>query len=254
MKGRLLKRVTNDLALLGSPNKGVALLAEHRLLRSAARLRRAGGKVIEALIEATRHPNPQVRFRALWVLAATHAPSACATVLALTSDPDAAVRYDAAMALGRFGYVEAIGPLVNLVCQGESEDSLGSAAGMSLHRLGRPTVLPVIALLQHADPYVRHVAANILGSIRDERAIDPLAPLLRDMEEQVRQAAVDALEEIGDPSGDDSPRPSKGDGSVGTIERCLDTIADCGESPDEWVRLQAAFWRRRGFGKAVDAG
>jgi HEAT repeat protein len=207
--------------------------------------------VIEALIEATRHPNPQVRFRALWVLAATHAPGACATLLALTRDPDAAVRYDAAMALGRFGYVEAVEPLVNLVRQGESEDSLGSAAGTSLQRLGRPAVLPVIGLLQHEDPNVRHVAVNVLGGIRDERAVDPLVPLLWDPDEWVRKTAVNALEEIGDPSywSHDAPRPSKGSGNPRTIERCFDLIADCGDDPDEWVRQQAAFWRRRGYGK-----
>jgi HEAT repeat protein len=107
MKGNLLQRVAKDIAALGSPNEEVARRAEHRLCRSAARLRRAGGKVIERLLEATGHPNPHVRFRALWVLAATRAPGAYNTVLALTRDPDAAVRYDAAMALGRFGYAVA---------------------------------------------------------------------------------------------------------------------------------------------------
>src|SRR5438876_661109 len=174
MKGNLIQRVAADIAALGSANEETAVRAEHRLCRSAARLRRAGGRVIELLIEATADPNPQVRFRALWVLAATRAPGAYSTVLALTQDPAEAVRYDAVMALGRFGYVEAVEPLIDLIRRGDREDSLGSAAAMALVRLGRPAVLLAIPLLHNEDPCVRRMAAGILGGIRDQRAIDPL--------------------------------------------------------------------------------
>jgi HEAT repeat protein len=206
--------------------------------------------VIEQLIEATTHPNPQVRYHALWVLAATHAPGAYSTVLALTKDPDGAVRYDAAMALGRFGYTEAVGPLIALVRQGESDDSLGSAAGTSLMRLGRPAVLPLLALLHDDDPWVRRMAVDILGGIRDKRAIEPVAPLLQDPDYEVRRAAVEALEEIGDPDywRHDALRPTKGSNDPRQVDHCFDLIAACSDDPDEWMRLQAAFWRQRGFG------
>jgi HEAT repeat protein len=211
--------------------------------------------VIERLIEATAHPEPPVRYRALWVLAATHAPGAYPTVLALTSDPDPAVRYDAAMALGRFGYREAVQPLIALIRQGESDDSLGSAAGTSLMRLGRPAVLPLIELLREEDAWVRRMAVSVLGGIRDQRAIEPLAPLLQDPDLWVRRNTVEALEDIGDPDywSHEAPRPTKGSGDPRCIERCFDLIAACENDPEEWMRLQAAFWRRRGFGEP-DAG
>jgi HEAT repeat protein len=209
---------------------------------------------MERLIEATAHPQLQVRYHALWVLAATRAPGAYATLLTLTQDPDAAVRYDAAMALGRFGYAEAVEPLIALIRQGESEDSLGSAAGTSLTRLGRPAVLPLQALLQDEDPWVRRMAVRILGCIRDKRAIEPVALLLQDPDQGVRRAAVAALEEIGDPDywSHDAARPTKGCNDPRAEDHCFDLIAACGDDPDEWMRLQAAFWRNRGFGESVE--
>jgi HEAT repeat protein len=254
MKGKLLQRVTKDIAALGSPKEEAAFRAKRRLFRSAARLRRAGGSVIERLVEATTHPNPQVRYHALWVLAATRAPGAHTTILALTHDPDAAVRYDAAMALGRFGYGEAVEPLLDLIRQGESDDSLGSAAGTALMQLGRPAVLPLLALLQEENPWVRQMAVRVLGGIRDQRAIEPVASLLKDPDQGVRRAAVEALEETGDPDyWTDAPRPTKQCNDPRRVDHCFDLIAACEHDPDEWMCLQAAFWRKRGFGETDEA-
>src|SRR4051812_38621048 len=112
---------------------------------------------------------------------------------------------------------------------------------MALVRLGRPAVLPVIALLQDEVPRIRRMAVAVLGGLRDKRAIEPLASLLRDPDQCVRRAVVEALEEIGDPTNDDEPRPSKGSSDPRCVDRCLDLIAACVDDPDEWIRLQAAF-------------
>jgi bilin biosynthesis protein len=254
MKGKLLQRVTKDIAALGSRYPEVARAAEDRLLRSAARLRRAGPHVIQPLLDVTHHPNPEVRFRAGKVLAATHAPGAYPRVLALTRDPDEFVRWEAVEALGQYGYVEAIDALVELVRLGDQPDCLNDPAGRALWRLGRPSVLPVMALLQHEDPFVRAVAISVLSGIGDQRAIDPVAELLHDPVDWVRRAAVEGLEELGDPEywNTSLPQPTKREKSRRCIDRCFDLIVACEDDPDEWVRLQAALWRRHGYGHAED--
>lgn len=251
MKGKLLQRVTKDIAALGSRHPEVARHAEHRLFRSAARLRRAGAHVIQPLLDATHDPNPEVRFRALWVLAATRAPGAYERLLALIQDPDERVRYVAVEALGRFGYGEARDTLVELLRSGDPSDGLPDPAGRALWRIGRPSVLPVLTLLQHEEPAVRAVAISVLSGIGDQRAIDPMAALLHDPVDWVRRAAVGGLEELGDPEywNTSLPQPTKGEKSRRCIDRCFDLIAGCDHDPDERVRLQAAFWRRRGYGR-----
>ena len=54
------------------------------------------------------------------------------------------------------------------------------------------------ALRYKKDPYVRQAAAEALGQLSDERAVEPLLALLEDSRGRVRKAAVDALGEIGD--------------------------------------------------------
>jgi len=61
--------------------------------------------------------------------------------------------------------------------------------------LGTPAVEPLVAALKDRDPQGRTAAARALGRIRDARAVKPLVDALR--EKEVREAALQALEEIG---------------------------------------------------------
>ncbi len=55
-----------------------------------------------------------------------------------------------------------------------------------------------IAALMDEDWSVREEAATLLGSYRDERAVEPLVRVLRDPDRAVRTAAADALTAIGE--------------------------------------------------------
>ncbi len=60
------------------------------------------------------------------------------------------------------------------------------------------TAVPgIIELLGHDNPTIRGDAAGVLGTIKDRSAISPLEALLGDPHPGVREAARDALREIG---------------------------------------------------------
>jgi len=228
---RRLKAIGRYIADLEDPRQTVASRAQERLLDAIPRLRGSQQVVVDLLLAATAHPDPHVRYRAVWALGATRSPRAYSTILARVQDLDERVRYDAAVALGRFGYVQAVESLIDLVRQAVREDSVDSAAAMALARLGQPTVPPLLELLQTGNPKAKEMAARTLGSIGDPAAIEPIAVLLTDADEWVRIAAVESLAQIGERSG-----PGR--------ERCLELIATRLDDPVQAVRDNAAYWHR----------
>src|SRR5947207_96638 len=106
-----LRCIEEYITGLGNANRTVAVRSEDRLMCALKRLRKSRLLAVDLLIAATAHADPQVRFRAVWALASTRCQRAYPAVLALTRDPNEGVAYDATMALGRFGYVQAIAPL-----------------------------------------------------------------------------------------------------------------------------------------------
>ena len=94
-------------------------------------------------------------------------------------------------------------------------------AAETLAKIGKPAVKPLIEALKDGaeDVAVRMKAAEVLGEIGDERAVEPLIQALKDKDEFVRQCAAEALGEIGD-------------------ERAVETLNQA--LKDEWVREEAA--------------
>lgn len=72
-----------------------------------------------------------------------------------------------------------------------------------LVEIGEPTVKPLIQYLKDEDFHFRAIVAEILGKIKDPRAIEPLIQLLKDEKNlYVRAEAVWALANIGKPAVD----------------------------------------------------
>jgi HEAT repeat protein len=67
----------------------------------------------------------------------------------------------------------------------------------NVREIGVSTPMLVTAL-KHKNPYVRLVAAQLLGEIRDSQAIEPLIALLHDKDWDIQLAVVGALGQIGD--------------------------------------------------------
>ncbi len=82
-----------------------------------------------------------------------------------------------------------------------TEISPGQEAIGALVKIGKPAVLPLIAVTadSKADPVARQLAANILGAIKDKRAVEPLIGVLGDQSTRLRMSAITALKQIGDP-------------------------------------------------------
>jgi HEAT repeat protein len=133
------------------------------------------------------------------------------------------VRYDAAIALGILGDDRAIVPLVSLMQQPDEPSSVDSAAAMGLVRLGNRAVPALVEVLKQGTHSGRGLAASVLGSIGDTRAIEPLTALLASEDESTRIAAIEALAEIGG-------------------ERCLALIRQRPGDPSPGVRENATYW------------
>jgi HEAT repeat protein len=66
------------------------------------------------------------------------------------------------------------------------------------HRRELQSAVPgVVALLRHENPTIRGDAASVLGMIRDDTSAGALQECLQDSHPGVREAARDALAEIG---------------------------------------------------------
>lgn len=212
---RTQKRIHEHVEALGSQDASTAKRAESTLFRYYRT------RAVEPLIAACDHPNPQMRYRAVWLLGKSKDSRAYETVLKLTQDPDGDVRYDAALALGRLGDIRAIEPLIALIAKPDPETCVDDAAAQGIRDLGSPAVPYLIALLGHSTPSVCHMAAKALGIIGDVAAIEPLSELLRDDHPDTRIAGIEALAEIASPL-------------------CIDLIRTCLDDPAEQVRKNAA--------------
>ncbi|BCL79577.1 HEAT repeat domain-containing protein [Ktedonobacteria bacterium brp13] len=115
---------------------------------------------------------------------------------ALRDTDNRARQRQAAMALGQFGDVRAVEPLIEALRDNYS--GIRERAVVALGQIGDVrAVEPLIALLSDNDGWVRRQVAVALGQLRDVRAIKPLIALLSDNESWVREQVVIALGKLG---------------------------------------------------------
>lgn len=138
---------------------------------------------------------------------------------------DAAVRKEAADALGSLGDVKAVDPLITAVSG--SDDALKGSAILALDKIGDTKAInPVfkaltsnfqfmekftlnpenfgrilfeslILSLKHKEWYFRKAGARALGKMKKKEAVDYLIPLLNDDIDSVKEAAARALDLLG---------------------------------------------------------
>ncbi len=115
---------------------------------------------------------------------------------ALRSDA-AAVRAQAATALGRLAAREAVPPLIEALR--DTDQAVRREAAQALGTIKDARAVPhLVEALGDGDANVRLYAAYALGEIKDSRAVDALVQSLGDPEWAVRDQARWALREIGD--------------------------------------------------------
>lgn len=124
-------------------------------------------------------------------------------LLRAMGDRDWRVRKTAVEALVGFGGPEVTAGLVQRL---SAEDNAGArnSAIEALVLLGAASVDALLPLLDTTDPDERKFAVDVLGDIRDSRAVPGLMEKLRDDDENVRVAAAEALGKVRDPRAVDA--------------------------------------------------
>jgi HEAT repeat protein len=163
-----------------------------------------------AMLEVTallQDPVPEVRLQAIRTLSQlTDFPRGIRTIIEpLLADPDPAVRCRAAATLLRTGpHPEAEGILLEMArADGRSDDEISERilALKALSESGSQDAYPIAADgLNDPSPAIRRVSAKLVAQIDPQKCLIPLQKALGDENELVRQAAAEALGQIGEPA------------------------------------------------------
>lgn len=185
----------------------LAFLASLILLAAAAWI---GWHYFRVTIQIAKLENPDaaVRQKAAVALGEFKSPRAVEPLIAALNDPDSGVSANAAAALGQIRDPRALQPLLaalrahqdNGDLDQQAAEALGNLgpqalepllaalrdknlngyAGIGLVKMGAPAVDPLVAMLTDGDQGIREQAAELLGEIKDPRAVEPLIVTLKD--------------------------------------------------------------------------
>ncbi|NWG16536.1 MAG: HEAT repeat domain-containing protein [Chloroflexi bacterium] len=209
-----------------------------------------GRSVANALIAELNNPDIEVRRKVIWVLWMIGDRRAVKPLInSLRRDEDIKVRAYSAWALGRLNDSRAIPPLVDAL--DDPSPKVRWDAAIALAKFGERAIELLVEALYDPRPQVRVGAANALGWIMDTRAITALTDALKDRDREVRQRAAFALgwikdrravepliETLGDE--DDQVRMQAA-AALGWIrdKRAIEPLARLIEDESEWTRYTA---------------
>lgn len=155
---------------------------------------------LNALIEALKDSDREVRETALSALARSRDPRVFEPLTAALKDASPDIRQQAAFGLGQMRDPRAIEPL-SAALKDSSKDVREQAA-FALGQLRARAAVPALsAALKDAEANVREQAVFALGQIRDASAVDAISPALHDAEANVREQAAFALGQLRDRRG-----------------------------------------------------
>ena len=162
---------------------------------NAAELEKQGiAGLINALTDST---DPKVRQYAAYLLGKAKNPRAIQPLIEAMADFDKSVREQATLALSNIGKA-AVGQLSDAMKEPKWETRYRAAE--ALGRIAdEKAVQPLIKGLKDNRDHVRYMAAKGLRDLGDSDAIEPLIILLKDENVYVRTMAVRALGSIGGP-------------------------------------------------------
>jgi HEAT repeat protein len=177
--------------LLENKNIGVQEAAD-------AALRSIGGSAaVEAVIPLLRSERVPVRNVAMDILRSVGGQHIDA-LLELTHDPDPDVRIFVADILGATGSVRAVEPLVRALLH-DPESNVRSQAAVSLGELGSVEAAPALGRAMRDEEWVQYAAVEALAKIGHSGAVDALLAAMDGCSDLVLSMVVDALGDIGTP-------------------------------------------------------
>lgn len=162
---------------------------------------------VDALINALQDTSWAVRRNATIALGDIGDEQGYDPLLNSLKDPDWHVRKYAAIALGKIGDERAIKPLVNTLR--DDDIDVRWKAVIALGKIGTPAVEDLLKAYESEDWQLRSQIAEVLGNIKDERAVEPLIDSLynskyKNQNKYVRGRIIEALGKIGDERAVDS--------------------------------------------------
>jgi HEAT repeat protein len=192
--------------------------------KAAEALSKIGNPAMEPLIATLQYPDDDVRWKAAIALGEIGNPNAIEPLIALLNDEDRFVRSRAAHALSMIGE-PAVGPLIGTLKAGDPALRWGAAlalgkiknslaveplilaladremmvrgeAASALAYIGTPALGPLLGFLKGAQGETRIEVMTALGELKNADAIEPLLQLLENSDDVERQAIADAIDAI----------------------------------------------------------
>jgi HEAT repeat protein/beta-lactamase regulating signal transducer with metallopeptidase domain len=153
----------------------------------------------DAFVVGLKDQDPEVRQQAAFALSQLRDDRATDALIGALKDENAEVRQQAAFALSQLRVARAVPALV--VALKDVDDDVREQALFALSQIRDASAVPaLIGALSDAKPNVREKAAFALSQIGDRAAVPGLIAALKDKEPSVREQAAFALSQIGDES------------------------------------------------------
>jgi HEAT repeat protein len=149
-------------------------------------------------IKKLKDPTAAVRLAAVEKLRSRHDARAVDPLIACLADQDADVRKAVIEALGEFNDPRAIEPLITCLATDDRQTIIDALGKLGRARSGDR----LISRLQNKDtaPYMAAAVIEALGGLRYPPAVDALLPSLASETDEISNAAIDALSQIGVPA------------------------------------------------------
>lgn len=182
----------------------VLLRDQDRSVREAAigALREIGAPAVESVGACLTQADLSVQESASAVLATIADERVLPQLITALRSEDWIVRMHAAKALSRVRNADTVAPLIPLLQ--DKVKAVREEAVAALAAIGEAAIPSLLEALQHDEWLVRLHAVESLGKTRSHRAVEPLlSALFNDRDSAVREDAVRALGEIGDPQAID---------------------------------------------------
>ncbi len=167
--------------------------------------------VVNALIDALKHPNSRIRANAALCLADRHEPKVLDALVRVLDDPHRRVRTAAVESLGKLGDRRALPALGEIVVHrpiGNPEFALAFVTWVRL--VGEPAIKPlsdfVFGRTQNQDHRLRQLAVRALGATRSHRGVELLRQVIEEGKVGMVDAAILGLGQSGRPEAIDTLR------------------------------------------------
>ena len=202
---------------------------------------------VEAALKKLKDSAAGSRRQAIGTLRLQHDARAVESLIACLDDGDTDVRTAAADALGDLGDDRAIEPLITHLPPADPESRKTIIAALEKLNKARAADRLVFHLQEkNTDVKMTTAAIEALGALRDPRAVDALISRLADGNEEISDAATEALGRIGAPAvkpliaclNDSKPGvPGRAAQALGQIgdPRAVQPLIDCLKHPPEEI-------------------